>query len=276
MHLNPSHTAVVTGAASGIGLALSTTLLDRGLRVALADVEQDRLAEVAGQLTRAHGDRVLAVPTDVSDLRSVELLHAAVTDRFGAVDLLCNNAGVTGAGGPSWTLDPTDWQWAIEVNIGGVVHGVRAFVPAMVARGSGHVLNVASLSGLITPPFTGPYNATKHAVVALTETLAAELALTGSGVSVSVACPGLVDTAIWQAERNRPVRLQHEPPPPSPAYEAFRAVFDRVAGAPASPDDIAAEILAGVEAGRLHVITHAGLHPHVAERLDTLRAALAV
>jgi NAD(P)-dependent dehydrogenase (short-subunit alcohol dehydrogenase family) len=275
MHLQPSDTAVVTGAGSGIGLALTRQLLDRGLDVVLADVEEAPLRAAATTLAGAHPGRVLAVRTDVSRAEDVDALRDAAVDRFGRVDLLCNNAGVTGAGGPAWELDARDWQWALGVNVGGVAHGIRAFVPGMVERGHGHVLNTASLSGLLAPPFTAPYNATKHAVVALSETLAAELAIVGADVGVSVACPGLVTSAIWEAERNRPAELRHGPPPVHPAYEAFREVFAGIAGEPMDTAVAAARMLAGVEAGRLHVLTHPHMNGHVRDRLTQLETALA-
>jgi NAD(P)-dependent dehydrogenase (short-subunit alcohol dehydrogenase family) len=273
VRLTPDDTAVVTGAASGIGLALARRLLDRGLRVVLADVERDALAAAQDRLTVAHGDRVLAVPTDVSRADDVDALRDRTLARFGRVDLLCNNAGVTGAGGVLWELDARDWQWALGVNVWGVVHGLRAFVPGMVAQGRGHVLNVASLSGLTAPPFTAPYNATKHAVVGLTETLSAELAAASTGVGASVACPGLVATAIWEAERNRPTELRHTPPPVHPAYAAFLPVFERLAGEPLQADEVAHRIVDGIEAGRLHVLTHPHLDAHVVTRLDLVRSA---
>ena len=275
MHLRPTDTAVVTGAASGIGLALTRQLLGRGLNVVLADVEQTPLQAAATILADAHPGRVLAVRTDVSRVQDVFALRDAAVDRFSRVDLLCNNAGVTGAGGPAWELDARDWEWALGVNVGGVAHGVRAFVPGMVEQGRGHVLNTASLSGLLAPPFTAPYNATKHAVVALSETLAAELAIVGADVGVSVACPGLVTSAIWEAERNRPAELRHEPPPVHPAYEAFREAFTGIAGEPMDAADAAARMLAGVEAARLYVLTHPHMNGHVRDRLTQLETALA-
>jgi NAD(P)-dependent dehydrogenase (short-subunit alcohol dehydrogenase family) len=240
----------------------------------MGDVEADALHAAATHLQPRYVDRVLAVVTDVGSQRDVEALAAAAADRFGGVHLLCNNAGVTGAGGPMWQLDARDWQWALGVNLWGVVHGIRAFVPGMIERGRGHVLNVSSLSGLTAPPFTAPYNATKHAVVALSETLAGELAMAGPGVGVSVACPGLVATAIYSAERNRPQELAHQPPPPHPVYEEFVRMFSGLAGEASDADEVALSMLHGVERGDLYVTTHPHMHRFALDRIDRLRAAL--
>ncbi|HAM01902.1 MAG TPA: hypothetical protein DCQ30_06690, partial [Acidimicrobiaceae bacterium] len=179
--------AVVTGAASGIGLAVSRKAAAEGMRLVVADIEEGPLKAAADELSAA-GAEVLAVPTDVSERSSVQTLCDAALERFGTVHLLHNNAGV-GAGGPLWEVPEADWRWVLGVNLWGVIHGIGVFVPHMVARGEGHVVNTASLAGLASPPFMGPYNAAKHAVVTISETLAKDLRTMGSPVGVSVLCP---------------------------------------------------------------------------------------
>ncbi|HVN50139.1 MAG TPA: SDR family NAD(P)-dependent oxidoreductase, partial [Acidimicrobiales bacterium] len=157
--------AVVTGAASGIGRGLAQRFAAEGMRLALADIEAQPL-EAVGRELRAGGTDVLTVVTDVSDGAQVDALGEAVVDRFGGVDLVCNNAGV-GGGGMMRDLTTADWQWVLGVNLWGVIHGMRVFLPKLVAQGSGHIVNTASLAGLVAAPFMGPYNASKFAVVAI-------------------------------------------------------------------------------------------------------------
>ncbi len=274
MDLRPSDVAVVTGAASGIGAALAEQLLERGLAVVLADIEPAALRATAARLQRP-GRRLLPVITDVADPDSVEELAATTLQTFGAVHLVCNNAGVTGAGGPIWSLDHRDWQWALGVNLWGVINGIHAFVPHLVDQNRGHVLNTASLAGLTSTPYTGPYNASKHAVVTITETLAHELAMRGSAVTTSVACPGFVATNIWEAERNRPADLAHTVGDVDPAYEAFADVIAQMAENAQDPSDTAARILHGVERDELHILTHPDMNQLVRDRMAMLADAIA-
>ncbi len=183
--------AVVTGAASGIGRALAGRFATEGAKVVLADVEVEALEKAAAEI-EGTGAEVLAVPTDVSDGQAVEALRDAAVERFGAVHVVCNNAGVA-SGGTLWTATDEDWGWVLGVNLMGVVHGVQAFTPLMIEQGEGHIVNTASIAGMLAPPFMGIYNATKHAVVALSESLHGELALFAPGVGVSVLCPGWVE-----------------------------------------------------------------------------------
>ena len=181
--------AAVTGAASGIGRAMADRWAGLGMRLALADIEVEPL-EVAAAELRAAGTDVLMVPTDVSDGEQVDAFAAATLEEYGAVDIVCNNAGV-GGGGPMWTLTEADWAWVLGVNLWGVIHGIRAFVPHLVAQGSGRVINTASVAGLSSPPMLGPYNASKHAVVTISETLRSELAMLPDGdFGVTGVCPG--------------------------------------------------------------------------------------
>jgi NAD(P)-dependent dehydrogenase (short-subunit alcohol dehydrogenase family) len=197
-------TAVVTGAASGIGRAMARRFAADGMRLALADVERAPLEREAAALREAGAD-VIAVVTDVSVEAQVAALADAAWARFGAVHLLCNNAGVAAPvlRARAWETSLDDWRWILEVNFMGVLHGVRAFVPRMLAGGEpGHVVNTASIAGLLTG--ANPYHVSKHGVACLTEGLYKDLKAMGAKVSASVLCPGLVDTAIMDAERNRP------------------------------------------------------------------------
>ena len=196
--------AVVTGAASGIGLALAQRFARDGMRLVLADIESAALQRVHAQF-RAEGVPAIALTVDVMDEAQVLALADAAYREYGAVHLLCNNAGVLAPAlrAPSWETSAAEWQWVLGVNLTGVAHGVRAFVPRMLAGGDeGHIVNTASVAGLISGP--GPYFASKHGVVCLSEALYKELRGAGARLSASVLCPGLIRTAILDAERNRP------------------------------------------------------------------------
>jgi NAD(P)-dependent dehydrogenase (short-subunit alcohol dehydrogenase family) len=210
MELTAGKVAVVTGAASGIGLALARRFARAGLNVVLADVEQRALQDAEQQIAGL-GTKTLAVPTDVSDESAVSALAAAAVDRFGAVHVVCNNAGVATHADP-WFGPISAWEWVLGVNLWGVVHGIRAFLPMLAGQGEGHIVNTASVAGLI--PATGPiYDATKHAVVAISEDLYLAMKVAGLRVGVSVLCPGWVRTGIGEADRNWPEKLGEVPPP---------------------------------------------------------------
>jgi NAD(P)-dependent dehydrogenase (short-subunit alcohol dehydrogenase family) len=235
-------TAVVTGAASGIGLGLTRRCLDHGMAVAMLDVEAGALRAAADDLEQS--TRIATFTVDVSDAAQVDEAAEAVRDRFGAVHLLCNNAGVT-VTGALWTMTDADWRWATGVNLFGVANGVRAFVPAMLEGGEpGHVVNTASMSGLVFTPNAGVYSATKAAVVALSEVLYHELRDAESQIGVSVLCPALVNTNIMRSLRNRPDDLAAtgEAPIPESAHAYFATgedtgrVADRVLTAVARDD----------------------------------------
>ncbi len=194
--------AVVTGGASGIGLAMAERFAREGMKLVLADVEKERLDEVTARFQK-DGVEVLGVETDVSDAEQMDALGAATLDAFGAAHIVCNNAGVA-SGGRSWELTTADWRWVIGVNLWGVIHGIRVFAPGLIAQGEGHIVNTASVAGLLSVPGLGPYSVTKHGVVTLSETLYGELVATGSKVRVSVVCPSWVKTGIFEADRNRP------------------------------------------------------------------------
>jgi NAD(P)-dependent dehydrogenase (short-subunit alcohol dehydrogenase family) len=252
--------AVVTGAASGIGLAVATRLAGEGMRVVLADVEEAALATAAASLS-ADGAVATAVATDVADGASVEALRDAALSAFGAVHLVHNNAGV-GCGGPLWTLTEDDWAWVLGVNLWGVIHGIRAFVPLLVEQGEGHVVNTASMAGLVSTPMMGPYNASKHAVVTISETLRLDLQQAGSPVAVSVLCPGFVQTRIHEAQRNRPGGPRGEPFSPG--------VIEHLVATGIPPAAVADAVLDAVTAERFWVLTHPGMKAVVEARMRAI------
>ena len=231
--------AVITGGASGIGFALAERAVAEGMSVALCDIEVGALEKAAATL-RNGGAKVASYRVDVSKEAEVEAAATAIYAEFGAVHLVCNNAGVLNHDKPTWEHPIADWQWLFSVNVMGVVHGIRAFVPRMLAGGQeGHIVNTASMAGLVTGrPGAAVYDASKHAVLSLSESLYRDLVITTPKLNASVLCPGAVTTNIWTAERNRPGAAPSEQPqgggtaftgnsfPPS---EMANRVFDAVA-----------------------------------------------
>ena len=243
MELTAGKVAVVTGAASGIGLALAERFARAGLDVVLADVEQSAL-RAAEQKVAGLGATTLAVPADVSDQAAVDALAAAAVDRFGAVHVVCNNAGVATDADP-WFGPLSAWSWVLGVNLWGVIHGIRAFLPLLAGQREGHIVNTASAAGLI--PATQPaYDAAKHAVVAVSEDLYRAVKMAGLPVGVSVVCPGWVRTSIYQAKRNWPPSLGEVPPPAATAEvtapHVQRAIDEGMA--PAAVADLVADAIA--------------------------------
>lgn len=255
--------AVVTGAASGIGRAMATRFAADGASVLMADVEGGAL-EIAEKQLRDTGATVAAMVVDVSDADAVEALAVHCYARFGAANILCNNAGV-GGGGWQADLAVADWDWVLGVNLHGVVHGIASFLPRMLAGGEpGHIVNTASMAGHVAAPGMGPYNASKFAVVGLSESLYKELV--GGPVGVSVLCPGWVNTNIAESDRNRPTpRLAPDPSPEALARGAFvrLALADGLA-----PAAVADQVLDAIVNDRFWVFTHEDMMAAIQARFE--------
>lgn len=269
MRLAAGQVAVVTGGASGIGRGIVDAFAARGLTVVLADVEVGPLEAAVAELDAA-GARAVGVPIDVRDPGAMTTLAARVLDELGRVDVVCNNAGVVTPRLPTWEQSPEDWRWIIDVNLLGVVNGIRAFVPAMVAAGHGHVVNTSSIAGLSPIPGggNGAYSATKHAVVGLSETLRVELDQVAPAVGVTVLCPGPVPTRIHDAARNR----DEEPPAAADSglpRPAFGLSLDSV---PAG--EVGEMVARAVESGRMYVLTAPDVVPLARARIDRVLADL--
>ena len=250
MELGPGKVAVVTGAASGIGVALANGFAQAGCAVVLADVQADSL-DTAAAAVGAHGVDTLAVVTDVSKADQVEALAAATVERFGAVHVMCNNAGVGGAG-DSWIGPIETWEWVMGVNFWGVVHGVRAFLPHIVMSGGGHIVNTASIAGVFPGLTAAPYDASKHAVVGMTEGLHNSLRDAGIPVGVSCLCPGWVRTGIMDSDRNWPEELGALPER-DPAMEIASNYFRRAIDEGMQPAAVADLVIDAVRSGRYWV-----------------------
>ena len=248
--------AVVTGAASGIGRALIDRFAAAGMKVVLADVEEEALGKAEAEV-QSTGAETLAVITDVADRASVDALNAAAVERFGAVHVLCNNAGVSGGMGALWETTDKDWAWVMGVNLMGVVHGIQAFVPGMVERGEpGHIVNTSSVLGLATGGGS-IYGVTKHAVTRLTEGLWYDLQAAGAPIGVSVLCPGMIATNIIGSHRNRPSDLQNEVAPAGPeAEQRMKFVQDLFANEGMPPAEVAEIVHEAIVADRFYVLTH--------------------
>lgn len=261
--------AVVTGGASGIGLAMARRFAAEGMKLALADIEEDALAPAAGAL-RADGAEVLAVPTDAGDAASMDALAERVFARFGTAHVVCNNAGV-GLRGRMWELGVSDWEFVLRVNLWGVIHGVRVFTPRLVEQDEGHVVNTASMAGLVSVAGVGPYNVSKHGAVTLSETLSAELRDAGSKVGVSVLCPGIVATNLRDSERNRPAALRDLDAATLHDRAARTPGFSAPGDMPAIAPELAAEhVLAAIRAGRFYVLTHEDHEGAIARRMEAI------
>jgi NAD(P)-dependent dehydrogenase (short-subunit alcohol dehydrogenase family) len=254
--------AVVTGGASGIGKGIAAALAAEGAQVVIADIQRDAMEAAAAEIG------AYSVRTDVSDPASVEALAATVLHRYGAVHVVCNNAGI-GPLAPVADLTLDDWHWMLGVNLWGVIHGVHTFLPVLKQnRDGGHIVNTASMAGLVAGPRLGAYAAAKYGVVGLTEVLAAELAADNSRVGVSVLCPGTVHTSIGTSSRNRPADL------PDAGFKdidielednpRYRWVYPDVAGA---------VVVRAIKRGDLYALTHPDWYPMVAERHEAIAAA---
>ncbi len=263
--------AVVTGAASGIGRALATRFASEGMKVVLSDVEERALAEAARDL-QAKGASTLAVRADVAKAADVEALAEKTVAAFGGAHVLCNNAGVVAAG-LLWELTPADWEWVVGVNLWGVIHGTRVFVPIMLGQDTPcHIVNTASMAGLVSSPFNSVYTITKHAVVALSESLYQDLRVAGGQVGVSVLCPGWVNTRIMEAERNRPAGLASGKAvrEPTEQEQMMEQVVRQLLATGLSPEQVADCVLGAIRAERFYVLTHPELKGMIRNRMEDI------
>ena len=266
-------TAVLTGAGSGFGLECARIGAKLGMNLVLVDVQQDALDKAAAEMT-AQGAQVLARKVDVANAQAMEQLAADVKARFGAPHFVFNNAGV-GAGGLVWENTVADWEWVLGVNVWGVVHGVRLFTPMMLEAAKtdpayqGHIVNTASMAGLLTPPNMGIYNVSKHAVVSLTETLYQDLQLVSDQVSASVLCPYFVPTGISQSHRNRPADLAAEKPTASQLIG--QAQSDKAVGSgKVSAADVAQKVFDAVASGQFYIYSHPQALGNVQSRMEAI------
>jgi len=247
--------AVITGAASGIGRGIAERCVRDGMKVVLADIDEVELAKAETEL-KAEGVTVLGVRTDVSKRSEVELLARKALDAFGQVHLLFNNAGIA-AGGAPWEATWNDWEWVIGVNLWGVIHGVKVFAPLMLAQNSEcHIINTSSTAGLIVGSSSAPYALTKHAVVALSESLYLALQQRNSLVKVSVLCPGMVRTNIASAERNRHDDLRNEPVAMTPEMQAGLAAFKAALEGATPPQQVANVVFEAIKNEQFYILSH--------------------
>jgi NAD(P)-dependent dehydrogenase (short-subunit alcohol dehydrogenase family) len=266
-------TAVLTGGGSGFGLECARIGAQLGMNLVLVDVQQDALDKAEAEMI-AQGAQVLARKLDVSNAQAMERLAADVKARFGAPHFVFNNAGV-GAGGLVWENSVADWEWVLGVNLWGVVHGVRLFTPMMLEAAKadpafqGHIVNTASMAGLLTPPNMGIYNVSKHAVVSLTETLYQDLQLVSDQVSASVLCPYFVPTGISQSHRNRPAGLAAEKPTASQLIG--QAQSDKAVGSgKVSAADVAQKVFDAVASGQFYIYSHPQALGNVQNRMEAI------
>lgn len=246
--------AVVTGGASGLGLAMAQRFADAGMNVVIGDIEAEPLAMAEAAIT-AKGVKVLAQRIDVAKAEDVEALAASAYRRFGAVNVLCNNAGIGGSQGTMWELSVEDWRWVIDVDLWSVVHGVRSFVPRMIESGQeAHVVNTASVAGLVSGAVGGPYTVAKFGVVALSEQLYYELGRAGHRIGVSVLCPGFVNTNIYDSGRNRQAEYGETNVAPSPDAEQRRAMLQAMRNTMLQPEEIGELVFEAVRTRNLYII----------------------
>lgn len=254
--------AVVTGAGSGIGRAMVTHFVSLGMKVAAADIDGDAAAATAEM---AGGD-VMTQTVDVADEASVETLAAAVFDRWGATHLLCNNAGVFQAG-VCWQRSTADWEWALGVNLWGIIHGIKAFVPRMLETGDeGHVVNTSSVAGFVAAPYSGPYNVSKVAAFSMSETLAHDLAASGAPIGASVLCPSSIRTGIAHTDKVRPGGPTEEGDDASFVRESLFAITETGI----DPAEVPPIVIDGIQAGDFLIATKPSYRNQIQTRFDAL------
>jgi NAD(P)-dependent dehydrogenase (short-subunit alcohol dehydrogenase family) len=257
--------AAVTGAASGLGRAMALAFASEGMHLALADVDEAGLTQTATDVA-AFGLKSFSMRVDVSKAEDVNRFAKRVTAELKRVHVVCNNAGVA-LSGPVWETSEAEWQWILGVNLLGVVNGVRAFAPRLIAQDEGHIVNTASVAGLISPPGMGAYCVSKHAVVTLSEALHHDLRERGSRVGVSVLCPAYVPTGIADSDRNRPAGASI--PGKSAERLAKEAALKKaVAAGKLSADDVARAVVAAVKGNRFYVLTHPAIKGAVRARME--------
>ena len=261
--------AVITGAASGFGREFARLGARQGMKLVLADVDRAGLAALERELA---GTPCIAVPTDVSRAEDVANLAQRTMKEFGAVHLLFNNAGV-GSGGLIWENSLADWQWVLGVNLWGVIHGIREFVPLMLAQDCEcHVVNTASVAGLLSPPGMGVYNVSKHAVVTLSETLFHDLRLAGAKIGASVLCPAFVPTGIHQSERNRPEELRNAEPLSASQRRSQEATTKAVTSGRITAAQVAEMTFEAIRDKRFYVLSHPRILDSVGLRMQDILA----
>jgi len=265
-------TAFITGGASGIGLAMAKAFAEEGMNVMLADVEQSALDQAQKDLHQ-YGNHVRGIACDVADPDHVERAAQATFAAFGKVHVLCNNAGVAAGGGID-QISVDNWRWVVDVNLMGVVYGIRSFLPHIRAHGEGgHIVNTASMAGMINGMGFSPYSATKFAVVSMSEGLRIQLA--PFGIGVSVLCPHFVRTKIGESGRNRPDRYgQSQPLDPNSQTAAVVAEIARQIAAGLDPADVAARVVNAIRADELYIFTHPNMRAIVEGRFDAIEAAM--
>lgn len=267
--------AVITGAASGIGLALTEKCLNEGMQVVMADIEAQVLDKAAEKLREQGHNSILTIPTDVAVLEQIEALCQKTIDQFGEVHLLFNNAGV-GGGGNSWQATSKDWEWVMGVNLFSVIHGLRVFVPQMIAQGNScHIVNTASVAGLLDGVTNASYAVTKHAVVALTEILFRDLAQENLPIGCSVLCPGIINTNILTSQRNRPADLVNQQPDvaPNAEQESARSQFAALMQQGMPTSQVADIVFKGIREETLYIQTHDSFNQAILDRAQNITTA---
>ena len=263
--------AVITGSASGIGRGLAEKCIQEGMKVVLADIEKPALEQTKKELM-AKGDNILAVQTDVSKESDMEELAKKTMEKFGAVHLLFNNAGIVCVGSPVWEMTRLDWQWIIGVNIWGVIYGLKVFIPIMLQQDSDcHIVNTASIAGLSTVP-DAPYAMTKHGIVGLTEALHLQLRQIDAKIRVSVLCPGLIRTRIFHSDRNRPAELQNQslnqtsPPKQKAAIERVIEMQETAM----TPVQLADKVLKAIKEETFYIFSEDRYRENVQQRMEII------